>query len=285
MQHMDDRRWTRRDLGAAGVGAVALVATSTTADAKTRPPANFDPAIRYRERARELRDFLRVQGDLSGALAPWWWSGYCVGVTPTENPRVLFACEGCETKKVIRRGAGQFEVWSKVMTCFKDPQTLEILNGREFLNPYTNMVNQVEPNITGSKTLYSVAADGQIMAKPLEGGMAEAALTPVWLRNGDKVQVSAARKYPQKRPIPLAEFGTQTVDLAALLDDRLERVEAVFAATFIAPWQRFLAMPQQAGHAVWHAVGRKARGFDELSPAYLEQARKYIPDVLAWSPA
>jgi len=67
-----------------------------------------------------------------------------------------------------------------------------------------------------------------------------------------------------------------------LFDDRLAQVEAVFASTFIAPWQAFLDMPQQPGHAAWHAVGRETRGFHEVRPEYVEQARKHIPDGLAW---
>ena len=42
-------------------------------------------------------------------------------------------------------------------------------------------------------------------------------------------------------------------------------------------------MPDQPGHAVWHAVGRKTRGFHELTPEYLAEAERYIPDVLAWA--
>ena len=56
--------------------------------------------------------------------------------TPDRNPRVLFAAEGCETKRFKRLGENRYEVWSKVMTVFKDPETREILNGKEFRNPY-----------------------------------------------------------------------------------------------------------------------------------------------------
>ena len=80
----------------------------------------------------------------------------------------------------------------------------------------------------------------------------------------------------------MAEYGTTAAEMAQVRDTSCPRVEAVFAAAFLAPWQPFLEMPQQPGHALWHAVGRKMEGFDGLSAEYLEQAKLYIPDVLDW---
>jgi hypothetical protein len=274
--------------------AMAADAASGAGDAKAAgqgppgapmPAGNADPQLaqRHANPRTELLDYLRVNGDLQGSLSPWLWHGSMIAITPTDNPRVLFACEGCETKKVIRRDQNTWEVWSKVMTCFKDPQTLEILNGRDFLNPVTGRTVRVAPNVIGSRSLMTVDAAGGIRMRPVDTPEAPGVvLSSRWVRNGDTVQHSASRKLPDKRPIPLGEWSTATVSRDELLDDRLDRVEAVFASTFIAPWQPFLDMAQVPGHAVWHAVGRKTRGFHEVSAEYMEQARKYIPDVLAW---
>jgi Protein of unknown function (DUF1838) len=302
MATQQDDRLDRRRFGAAWLQALmaatgatllpggAAVATATAAADANRPaapalPGGADPELarRHADPRAELRDFLRLDGDLAGSLSPWLWHGAMIAVTPTDNPRVLFVCEGCETKKVIRRDDDTWELWSKVMTCFKDPQTLEILNGRDFDNPITGRTVKVVPNVIGSRSLMTVDAAGAIRMRPVDAPATPGVvLTSRWLRNGDTVQHSASRKLPDKRPIPLGEWSTATVSRDALLDDRLERVEAVFASTFIAPWQPFLDMAQVPGHAVWHAVGRKTRGFHEVSPEYLEQARRYIPDVLAW---
>ena len=56
----------------------------------------------------------------------------------------------------------------------------------------------------------------------------------------------------------------------------------IFGIVFLAPWQGFLKMGDRPGHSVWHCVGSKVDSFDDLSPAYLAQAERYIPDVLAW---
>ena len=124
---------------------------------------------------------------------------------------------------------------------------------------------------------------GRISERPADGSGEPAVLDLSWVRSGDELLMVGSRDYPEQRPIPLGEYGTTVVDVPALNDPRPSRVEAVFSSVFLAPWQRFLQMPEQPGHAVWHAVGRKTRGFHELTPEYLAQAERYIPDVLAWT--
>jgi hypothetical protein len=271
-------------VSAAVASTLPLISTAQAADDWMTDPQKI------------LDTYIRVQGDLTGKVCPWRWHGYMVAVTPTENPKVLFACEGVETKKVFVRETG-FEMWSKVMTIFKDPDTGEVLNGKQWKNPFTSAMNTVKPNIVSSKTLYTVSANGTIIGTKVgnepnpflqsQAGAKPAAPPPDELKLsftilGDKVQIFGQRKYPEKRPIPLAEFGTTTAELAHIRDAKRPRVESVFAAAFLAPWQGFLEMPQQPGHAIWHAVGRKMEGFDGLSPEYLAQAKVHIPDVLEW---
>ena len=212
-----------------------------------------------------FRNFVRVRADLNGGVSPWWWSGVYVAVTPDQNPRVLFAAEGCETKRVERLDENRYEIWSKVMTVFKDPETGEILNGREYRNPFTGEANQVEPNVIGSHMILEPDEHGRITERLADGGE-PAVLDLSWVRSGDKLLMVGSRDYPEERPIPLAEYGTTVVDVPALNDPGPSRVEAVFSSVYLAPWQRFLAMPDQPGHAVWHAVGRKTHGFHELTP-------------------
>ena len=227
-------------------------------------------------------NFVRVRCDRDGGIAPWWWSGVYVAVTPDQNPQILFAAEGCETKRFVRLADNRYEVWSKVMTVFKDPETGEILNGKQFRNPFTGQMNQVEPNVIGSHVILEPDDAGRISETPAAGGET-VALDLSWVRSGDKLLMTGSRDYPEQRPIPLAEYGSTVVDIPSLNDPAPGRLEAVFSSVYLAPWQRFLEMPDQPGHAVWHAVGRKTRGFDELTDAYLSEARRYIPDVLAWA--
>lgn len=279
-------------LGLAGIGATAATGFTQTA-------LGLNTSL-HETPEHELRDYLRIQGDLSGKPAPNAWRGYYIAVTPDENPKIVFDCESCETKMVMQRDDGRYEVWSKVMTIFKDPDTGEVLNGKTYRNPWTGEDNLVAPNIIGSRSLYYVGDNGQIIsaqfardtnAKKGENWSAEidpnmeSALTLTWTAMGDNVQMVGQRKYPDQRPIPLAEYGTTTVPLDQIQNPDLERVDSIFGIVFLAPWQGFLNMGTRPGHSVWHCVGSKLNGFDDLSPAYLSQAEQYIPDVLAWADA
>lgn len=297
MTQSSDSLISRRQLGlgvagslVGGIGAAALGGTPARANSDDMPWLS-DPA-------QELRNYLRIQGDLSSKPAPNAWRGYYIAVTPDDNPRIVFDCEACETKRVIPRGDDRYEVWSKVMTIFKDPETGEVLNGKTYRNPWTGEDNLVKPNIIGSRNMYYVGDDGRVTnaqfaldtnaekgenwSADIDPGMASA-LTLTWSKMGNNVQMVGQRKYPEERPIPLAEFGTTTIPMEQLLDPTLERVDATFGIVFLAPWQGFLKMGQRPGHSVWHCVGSKLNTFDDLSPKYLEQAERYIPDVLAWA--
>lgn len=279
------------NLGLGGLGTLASLGA---------PQGHAANSALHSNPEQELRDYLRIQGDLSGKPAPNAWRGYYIAVTPDENPRIVFDCESCETKLVLPRDDGRFEVWSKVMTIFKDPETGEVLNGKTFLNPWTGEENLVAPNIIGSRSLYYVGNDGRVTSAQfaldtnakkgenwsadIESNM-ESALTLTWTKMGDNVQMVGQRKYPEKRPIPLAEYGTTTVPLDQIRNPGLQRVDSVFGIVFLAPWQGFLKMGDRSGHSVWHCVGSKLKSFDDLSPAYLAQAERYIPDVLAWGEA
>jgi hypothetical protein len=287
---------SRRTLSLGGLGMAAALAAPMGARADGHGGADDSW---HTDPDQQLFNYLRVQGDLSGKPAPNPWRGHYIAVTPDDNPRIVFDCESCETKRVIARDGGRYEVWSKVMTVFKDPETGEILNGKTYRNPWTGEDNLVEPNIIGSRSLYFVEG-GQVVSamfardtNAAEGtnwsaeipASAKDALSLSWTVMGDRVQMSGRRKYPEKRPIPLAEYGTTTVDLAEILNQDLTRIEATYGIVFLAPWQGFLNMGSRPGHSVWHCVGSKAKSFDDLSPEYLEQAEKYIPDVLAWADA
>ena len=128
------------DAGNAAPGTEGIPALHGEQDA--RPPKDLSDAWSATPQS-VFRNFVRVRADLADGIAPWWWSGVYVAVTPDQNRRVLFAAEGCETKRVKRLGENRYEIWSKVMTVFKDPETGAILNGKEFRNPFTGEMNQV----------------------------------------------------------------------------------------------------------------------------------------------
>ena len=267
---------TRRSV-LSSIGAVMLTGGIGTPAARANDDWLADPH-------RILDTYVRMLGDLSGKVCPWRFHGYVLGVPRDESARVLFACEGAETKKVFLRKDG-FEIWSKVMTMFKDPDNGEVLNGRPWRNPFTGVMNTVQPNVIGSKTLLKVSESGVILEERSIDGLPAriAELSVAFTVLGDKVQIQAQRNPPREWPPETATFATNTAELAHIRDTKRPRIEATFSGSDVVPWQGFMEMPPSTGHAVWHTNGRKMASFDELSPEYLEQARLYIPDVLAWA--
>lgn len=152
---------------------------------------------------------------------------------------------------VMERGDIRYEVWSKIMTVFKDPNSDEVLNGKVYRNPWTGEENLVAPNIIGSRSLYYVGTEGKITsaqfardtnAKKGENWSAEidpkmdSALTLTWTVMGDNIQMVGQRKYTDQRPIPLAENGTTTISLDQIRKPDLQRIGSVFEIVFLAPW-------------------------------------------------
>ena len=275
---------TRR---AIGVGLAAATAVAAGAPKKGQAATSNTDESWHTDPVQALRNYIRIQGDLSGRPAPNPWRGHYIAITPDNNPRIVFDCESCETKKVMPRDDGSYEVWSKVLTVFKDPETGEILNGKTFRNPWTGEDNLIEPNIIGSRNLYYVEGDrimhsqlareanaqkGENWSAEIDPGMTNE-VTLTWAVMGDKVQMVGHRSLPERRPIPLGKYGTTTVDLSEIRDPSLTSVNSVYGIVFLAPWQGFLNMGNRPGHSVWHCVGNKAKSFDDLSTTYLEQAK------------
>jgi hypothetical protein len=276
MAMTDTNNVTRRTT-LTGLGAMILGSGAATSSVAANDDWMTDP--------RKILDtYIRMQGDVSGKVCPWRFHGYVLGVARDEPARILFACEGAETKKIFLREDG-FEMWSKVMTMFKDPDSGEVLSGKSWKNPFTGMMNTVQPNVIGSKTLLRVSDSGAILTeRSINGSPAQVTeLTMDFIVLGDKVQIDAHRNPPRQWPAETAVFATNTAELAHILDPGRPRIEATFSGSDVVPWQKFMEMPPSSGHAVWHTNGRKMRGFAELSPEYLEQARLHIPDVLEWA--
>ncbi len=272
---MNDQIDLSRRTVISGVGAAALSARIPGAQAAWHENWMTDPH-------KVLNTYIRMQSDISGKVTPWAYHGHVLAVVRDQQAQVLYDCEGAETKKVFVRDDG-FELWSKVMTLFRNADTGEVLVGKPWRNPITGARNTVTPNVIGSKTLLTVE-DGKIIERR---SINDAPARPVELSGhftvyGDKVVMEFKRNPPRPWPVETKSFATNTAELAHVRDPSRPRIEATFSGSDIVPWQSFMDMPPGLGHAVWHTNGKKMHGFDELSEEYLEQARIYIPDVLDW---
>ncbi|MEM1092542.1 MAG: DUF1838 family protein [Pseudomonadota bacterium] len=269
-------------LGVAGLGFAAGVSGAWTeplaAAEFADSPDLQDPWMREPEQA--FRNFLRVQGDLSGLIAPQWWRGAYLAIYPDRNPELLFRMEGCEMKRIVDLGGGRYEFQYQIFTSMKDPVTNETLNGKRWRNPITGKELTVEPNSSAANRTVSLSDRGIVETR--EGRDFEAVIHSFWTAQGPFAMHAGFKDRPSKRPLPLKAFATSFFDRAAAADFNAPRLDVRFCTNFIAPFQRWMEMPQDAGHAVWHASGHKARDVASLPESYMKELMAYKPEMTDW---
>ena len=268
-------------LGAAGLGMLPGIADAMAnpdAAAFEDTPDLKDPWMLDPEKS--FQNFLRAQGDLSGAISPQWWRGAYLAIYTDRQPELLFRLEGCEMKRIVNLGDGKYQFQYKIFTSVKHPESNETLNGTKWRNPLTDEEHVVEPNISGAERIVSLTDRGIVELSP--GNKFEAVIHFMWTAQGPYVMSNGYKDRPANRPIPIKEFATGFHDRAAAADFAAPRLETRFNSTFVAPFQRWMNMPADAGIAVWHASGHKARDVDSLPAEYLEQMFKYRPEMPEW---
>lgn len=283
MNNSDPFSLNRRSLfGAAGVGLLSGVGGAIAGPAgelefddtpDLKDPWMLDPK-------KDFVNFLRAQGDLSGRISPQWWRGAYLAVYGDRNPEMLFRMEGCEMKRIVDLGNDRFEFQYRIFTSIKDPVTNETLNGQKWLNPITGTQITIEPNTSSAERVVSLTDRGIVETRP--GKNLEALIHSLWTAQGPYVMHNGYKDRPAKRPIPLKAFATTFIDRDAAADFTAPRLETRFNTTFVAPFQRWMEMPDKVGNAVWHSSGHKARDVDSLPKEYLEQMFKYRPELTEW---
>jgi len=271
----------RHLLMAAGLGALSV------ADAGDRPPGGLvfednealkDPWML--DPQKSFVNFVRSQGDLSGAISPQWWRGAYLAIYTDRQPELLFRLEGCEMKRVVDLGDGEYQFQYKIFTSVKDPDTNETLNGQSWRNPVTDEEVVIEPNISGAERIVKQTERGIVELS--SNNDFEAVIHQMWTAQGPYVMSAGYKDRPKNRPIPIKEYATSFLDRAATAEFDAPRLEMRFNSTFVAPFQRWMRMPAGAGIAVWHASGHKAHDVESLPAEYLQQMLKYRPEMPEW---
>ena len=244
-----------------------------------RDPWMDDPTLRF-------KNFVRSQGDLSGRVSPQWWRGAYLAIFAERQPEVLFRLEGCEMKRVQQRAADEFEFQFRLLTCFKHPETDEMLNGLPWRNPLTGEETVVQPNTATFTRIVKLTNRGIVEIAPETGH--EALVQLHWTARGPYTMYNGHRDSPSDRSTPVEKFSTNTQyattfhNRAAAADFSAPRLEMQFNSTYVGPFQSWMQMPAGAGFSVWHASGHKAEDVSTLPPAYREQLFKYRPELHEW---
>jgi hypothetical protein len=272
---MTESSWSRREM-------FALLAAATTVPASAASAARVGPAgagpVRFADPQRELEAVIRVLGDLTGREAPWWYTGVVLGVRPGEEPRPLVRFEGSEINRFTPQADGSFVLTASTVSFFQDLETGEVLD--TWHNPFTGRTVPVQANVLSGRGHVVWSRAG---VQPVFPNM-PAPVSPLhvhWVSHGPWVWMRHDRVYPPGMPQPRAEASSMLVERRALEDDSLAAVPTHFSASYVVRYSSWMQMPDDAGHAVWHASGLKLESVEQYPQPFLERMRRLHPDRLS----
>lgn len=262
--------------GLAGASLLAGTAQTSLAAATdgTSDPWMDDPEQRF-------LNYLRITTDISGRVSLNYWRGGYLAVLPDRPSQRLFRLEGCEMRRCIPLGGNRFRSEYRLMTSITDPITEAVLNGQEWQNPFTGETNTIQPN-TSSVDTEVYLEDGRIMEKSPSYDSAQEVFT-IMSAVSDKVFVSGYKSRPGNTVFPLIDYATILTERSAAMDWEGSTLPATFNSTFVAPFQRFMNMPQGQGHAAWHVMGFKLQDWSEIPAHHVAQIEQWLPEAIDWA--
>jgi hypothetical protein len=274
---MDPFDLTRRGL----LGGFALSASTsaqaglmTARDAASTLPDFDDPAV-------NVDCMVRMLGSLDAVDCPWWYTGTIYAQRERQAPVKLFRFEGCEINHFVRAPSGAYQMHARTLSFFRDWDTGRLMT--EFKNPITGKTNQVNANVLGGNDWMEFSTTGVTLGRMAMTPPGQP-YRPNWQVSGDLVWVITDRGIPQAPVQPILEAQSVFASATQLNDRSLRCVDAHFSSTSFSPYPRWLEMPNEPGHTIWHASGRKLKSIDELPAEYLDRARAMFPGQLSAKP-
>jgi hypothetical protein len=213
-----------------------------------------------------------MNASITDALVPWYYTGRIYASNGATAPVHLFDLEGTEIYSVVRTGVSDWKIGSSTLTFFRDRSSGEYID--TFANPFTGQSVEVKPNRLGT------AAD-KPLGISLRGLSHGSAPTVPWefdlQPNGPMTWLTTSRA-SAIAPQPWIEVQTMFAPTAQLAEPSTVSTSTTFVSTYLAPWLRWMNMPDVPGHLVWHSAGRKLASLDELPDAYRKRANGISPE-------
>ncbi len=301
---LDEGRFGRRDLLAAGVGAGAAVLTgcaqgpgSMQAIAMSADDGpEFDPALpeNFKSGVWNRDAFARLQADMDfGKVKYGWYSGTVMGVRENEKVKPLMGFEGFSTARLLDNGDGSYQKLLRELVFYKDLRTGEVME--TFDNPYTGETVRVVPVANDP---FNHLIEQYYPKGPSYGGLNKLEEKPrvplrfPWYITREDTVVLATDihlfypsalqpdKWPRESSGPMnrvSEMFRYVIRREELED--LDRSSVTYTGTWsrITPWLPWMLMGQTPGHINYMgAMG----GFDDLSmvsPQVIAYAEKHYP--------
>jgi len=230
-----------------------------------------------------LTNLIRMQSSLGDHdQVPWHYNGTLYFQKGSEQPIPMIKIEGMESYKVIPQEDGSYEILGNMLTFFRDLDTGKMV--REYKNPFTGKLNQVQPNIRSASLGrgLNISTMGMRPSSFIDQ-MPDNPLILDWTFGPKTVWMHNQTAYPPGLSLPRLQRMTMFAPLNEFLDKNMLSLSSSFTATVLMPWLPWMEMDDMEGHTLWHASGVKLDTINQLPNDYYRRMMEEHPELSAFN--
>jgi hypothetical protein len=249
----------RRTLAGLGIAALA------SAKAAARPAAADldDPQF-------NLDAYIRMRGDLSGAVVIERVDARTFGVVEKQLPRALHAAIGIQVSR-FRKLAEGYSFRFKYFSMATDIVTGAPLSS--LANPYTGATNAIPPRLSDNPEILLTIEGWRFPNRPKDSGTQKnPGIVRPWQRVEKKLLLTDTLISPPRyERHPAFQAFTYAADFREATSARRSAVDSTFAGTGMEDWRDWMEIKALEGSLCVHTFGAKVRSRDAF-PAWLVDA-------------
>lgn len=236
------------------------------------------------EGLESARNWIRLKGDLGGAVTYEWVRGTAFAVPDGRESFALFDIESVTVRQVRSLPGGGWEERNYACRLYRDSDSGAYIDA--FDNPLsgkrTALAAACNDGFGGRYTASSVelTADIALQSSSL-GAPMQLDITEL----GDRLLVrrtSHSQFTPPGASMPRRELSIDSfnVSAAAFRDPGISDLDAVYTWTSRAEWMSSLGIAELPGHMLWIVNGRKYREAGDLPRAFRDALESRVPGAL-----
>lgn len=239
--------------------------------------------------------FVRVRGSLNPEEeSVYYFKGKVRAQQPGKRAELLFDFEGFNVARTVLDTQGSWQMLTREVAVYRDPQTGEILNSWQ--NPYTGKDVKVVP-VWNDPVNAVLGPRGTPSPTPVEDLGEEACYSvDAFLAYPSPLPREKYPEYSQSDIYQGAELFNFFAEKEDLADPDLDSVPAEISWTRLGPWLPWMQMGAKPGQMVYHARGHKlAHGIadlpgelkhfvEEKNPKFLHAPEEFsTPNETSWT--
>lgn len=258
------------------LASAAAVAGSAPAQSRARRAT----AANLNDPQENLRAYIRMRGDLTGATVFERVEARTFGVIEHKMPVPLFAAVGIQVSRFLPSSDG-FLFKYKYFSLATDIGTGAPITN--LLNPYTEKINVVPPRITAPGEIMITRHGWQFTNKPSDAvSQANPGVIRPWAKVGDQLHLTDTLISPPKFEVqPAFQLFTYMSPWAQATTTAAPSAPSSFAGTGMEDWKVWMEMDaaQHDGSLTVHMTGRKVAGRGDFPDWLIAAAAKDMPKL------